>query len=79
MPKIDTNLFQFCTVRQLEKLEAWEKHGSSRKAAKALGLSKNAIDGALQDVKKKAAEGNKVATVECWAKSWISSSPMFSR
>lgn len=53
---IDPNLFQFCTVRQLEILEALEKHGTSRKAAKALGLgSKSSVTEAVQLVKKKAA------------------------
>jgi len=53
--KVDPDLYQFCTVRQLEQLEAIEKHGSIRKAATALGVTKNAIDTALAGVRKKAA------------------------
>lgn len=48
-------LREFCTVRQLEYLEAIEQHGSIRKAAKVLGIAKSCIDGALVAVKKKAA------------------------
>lgn len=53
--KIDPKLYEFCTVRQLEVLEAWEKHGSQSKAAKELGCTKALIHIALQAVKKKAA------------------------
>jgi hypothetical protein len=42
-------------LRQLEKLEAINKHGSARKASKALGVHRNAIDAALAAVKSKAA------------------------
>lgn len=52
----DTKLYQFCTVRQLEILEAIERHGSQRKAAKVLGVGKSAIDGALNRVRRKAAQ-----------------------
>ena len=52
---IDPKLYQFATVRQLEKLEAIEKHGSARKAAKALGIHRNAIDCAVAAVRSKAA------------------------
>lgn len=52
---MDAQLASYATVRQLEYLEAIEKHGSQRKAAKALGVTKSAIDGAVAAVKKKAA------------------------
>lgn len=43
------------TVRQVEVLEALEKHKSQRKAAAALGISKGAITDALARVKARAA------------------------
>jgi hypothetical protein len=49
------NLASFATVRQLEVLEAIDKHGSQRKAAKALGVSKNTVDSVIASLKKKAA------------------------
>jgi hypothetical protein len=52
---MDAQLASFATVRQLEILEAVEKHGSQRAAAKALGVNKNAVDGAMKALKKKAA------------------------
>ena len=36
---IDAQLASYATVRQLEYIEAVEKHGSHRKAAKALGVN----------------------------------------
>lgn len=55
-PVVDPQLFQFCTVRQLEVLEAIEKHGSQRAAAKALGTNKSTINHAMDSVKRKAAQ-----------------------
>jgi hypothetical protein len=48
-------LTQFATVRQLEILEALEKHGSIRKTAKALGLAKSTIDDSLDRLRRTAA------------------------
>ena len=39
-----SHLYEFCTVRQLEILEAIEKHGSQRKAAKALGVDRRGLE-----------------------------------
>jgi len=50
-----SSLYEFCTVRQLEYLEAIEKHGSIRAAAKHLGVNKSTINEAVASVKKKAA------------------------
>lgn len=44
MPKIDPKLYEFATVRQLELLEAIDKHGSYRRAATALGITKGTLD-----------------------------------
>jgi hypothetical protein len=52
---MDTHLASYATVRQLEILEAIEKHGSQRKAAKALGVNKNTVDSAIASLRKKAA------------------------
>lgn len=41
---IDPKLIEFATVRQIEYIEAIEKHGSMRKAAAALGVNKNAVN-----------------------------------
>lgn len=51
----DPQLASYATVRQLEYLEAIEKHGSQRKAAVALGVSKTAVDDSIKALKKKAA------------------------
>ena len=53
--KIDTTLFQFATVRQLEILEAIDKHGSMRAATKALGCNYTTVHQAFQRVLHKAA------------------------
>lgn len=50
-----SNLYEFCTVRQLEVVQAIEKEGSNRKAAKALKVRSSYVDRALSAVKKKAA------------------------
>jgi hypothetical protein len=52
---MDAQLASFATVRQLEYLEAVEKHGSQRAAAKALGVNKNAIRQSIKALEKKAA------------------------
>ena len=48
-------LASFATVRQLEYLEALEKHGSHRAAGEALGVNKSVITRALAAVHRKAA------------------------
>lgn len=48
-------LRQFCTVRQLEYIDAIEKHGSVRKAAASLGISHRNVFGALASIRRKAA------------------------
>ena len=48
-------LREWATVRQLEYIEAIEKHGSMRKAAAALGVAKNSINQSMVFLKRKAA------------------------
>lgn len=50
--KIDPGLVQFATVRQLEYIEAIEKHGSQRKACAALGVAGNTIAEAMRNLRK---------------------------
>ena len=50
-----SKLYEFCTVKQLEVLQAYEKHGSYSKTAKAIGRSKTAVQESVCNVKKKAA------------------------
>lgn len=50
------HLRQFATVRQLEYIEAIEKHGSHQKAAKALGVGRRSIDKAMGSLKAHAAK-----------------------
>lgn len=52
---IDPGLAQFCTVRQLEYLEAIEKHGGFRPAARALGVDSSTIVKSIQGLKNRAA------------------------
>lgn len=52
---IDATLASYATVRQLEYLEAIDKHGSNRKAAALLSVSPQTIDKSMSDLKKKAA------------------------
>lgn len=52
---IDTQLASFATVRQLELLEAVEKHGSNAKAAAALGVGRRSVDRAIARLKVAAA------------------------
>lgn len=49
-----SHLYEFCTVRQLEIVQAIEAYGSQRAAAKHLGVAKNAVDQAVAILKKKA-------------------------
>lgn len=52
---VDEKLYQFCTVSQLEKLEAINQHGSMRAAARALKCDYVCVYQALQAVRAKAA------------------------
>jgi hypothetical protein len=52
---IDPTLLSFATVRQLEVLEALEKHGTGGKAAIALGVNKSYVNRTVMAVKKRAA------------------------
>lgn len=52
---IDPKLIEFATVRQLEIIEAIEQHGSERAAAKALGVSRGTVNGAMLGLKRRAA------------------------
>lgn len=53
--RVDPNLYQFCTVRQLEVLEAVNEHKGLRAAARALGINKTGVEQALKQVERKAA------------------------
>ena len=55
MTKYDRELSAFATTRQQELLEAVEKYGGMRKAAKALGISHTTIVGAFKGLKERAA------------------------
>ena len=50
------HLYQFATVRQIEILEAIEKHGSQRKAAKALGINIRNVEKSLANLRARAAQ-----------------------
>jgi hypothetical protein len=52
----DHKLKPYCTDRQWQYLEVLAEHGSSRKAAAALGVDKAAVNRAVQAVKAKAAQ-----------------------
>lgn len=52
---MDSTLASYATVRQLEYLEAVEKHGSENKAAKALGINKSTLSKSLRALEHKAA------------------------
>jgi hypothetical protein len=54
-PVIDPRLIEFATVRQLEYIEAIDIHGSMRKAAVAMKVSKNAVQDSMRALKKEAA------------------------
>jgi hypothetical protein len=53
--QIDSNLFQFCTPRQKEILEAVNLYGSAKAASAQLGLNKDAASKAYMYVRRKAA------------------------
>lgn len=53
--QIDANLYQYCTVRQLDVLESVHAEGSIKASARALGITKQTIQDVLKAVKKKAA------------------------
>jgi hypothetical protein len=52
---IDAQLASYATVRQLEYLEAVEKHGSNKKAAEALGVDRRSVDKSLKSLRELAA------------------------
>jgi hypothetical protein len=52
---IDPQLISYATLRQLEYIEAIEKYGSHRKAAKAMGLHPSTIDRSMGNLQQKAA------------------------
>lgn len=51
----DVQLASYATPRQLEFLEAVEKHGSNKKAAKALGINRRTLDQSLKSLRMRAA------------------------
>lgn len=53
---LDPELEEYCTPKQLEKLKAWQEHGSQRKAGKALGISPANLNIAYRAVLKKAGQ-----------------------
>ena len=53
--QVDEKLFQYCTPRQREMLEAINLHGSAKAASLALGINMGAASDAYIAVKKKAA------------------------
>ena len=53
---VDENLFQYCTPRQKQILEAIDRLGSAREASLELGLNKGAASETYIDVKRKAAK-----------------------
>jgi hypothetical protein len=54
-PIIDPKLVEFATVRQIEYIDAIEKNGSMRAAAKALGVTKSAVQESMDRLKKSGA------------------------
>ena len=52
---MDVQLASYATVRQLEYLEAIEKHDSQRKAGEAMGVNPRTIQRSIEALKKKAA------------------------
>lgn len=53
--RVDPALYEYCTVRQLELLEAINEHKSLRAASRACGVNYSQVSQALELVKKKAA------------------------
>lgn len=60
--KLDPELRTWATVRQLEYIEAVEKHGSIAEAARVLGVSRATIQDALHHARKKAMSAKKEPT-----------------
>lgn len=54
--QIDPELRSFATPRQLEYLDAVEKHGSNQKAAAAMGVNRRSIDQSLAALRRNAAQ-----------------------
>jgi hypothetical protein len=52
---VSAELRSYATVRQLEYLDAVEKHGSERKAARALGIDRTTLTKGLRGLERKAA------------------------
>ncbi len=52
---IDTRLLEWATSTDRKYVDATNLHGSGAKAAKALGVAKNAVNGALERLRKRAA------------------------
>ena len=50
-----SHLYEFCTVRQLEVLQAFEQAGSARKTAAKLNINKSAVSRHIIAIKRKAA------------------------
>jgi len=55
MIRVDPKLYEWCTVRQLEVLQAVNKHQGVNAAARALGVRQNYISCTIRGVEKKAA------------------------
>lgn len=53
--KLDPELASFASVRQLEHMEAMEKHGTFRKASAALKINQRTLERSIEFVRKKAA------------------------
>jgi hypothetical protein len=53
---VDAELRSWATVRQLEYLDAIEKHGSQPKAAKALGVNPRTVERTMEALRHKAAQ-----------------------
>lgn len=56
MSIIDERIKEWATARQCEYIDAVNKHGSQRAAARALGVAKSAVDAAISRVKAAAAK-----------------------
>ena len=54
--KFDAELASFASVRQLEYLEAIEKHGSHTKAAQALGVGRRGLDRSIERLRERVKE-----------------------
>lgn len=53
---VDNNLRSWATIRQIELLDAIEKHGTIRKAATALGIARGTVSNAVIALKRRAAK-----------------------